>query len=424
MTGPSVVSDRAALAVRAAALADRARRQPEPRWALACDDSAEFAAGLLGLLAAGKTVVLPQSARPASASAVGADILLTNPGELMRDAAPSDRAVPSLDNLPGESRVELCTSGSTGEPKQVVKRLDQLLAEVDMLESQWGDRLGDAAIFATVPHHHLYGLLFRILWPLRHGRPFARHTCLQPFELTAGCRTFRRTALVSSPAFLSRLENADALPPADRLCMLFSSGAPLDADTAAWLQQNHGRAATEIYGSTETGGIGWRRQQSGAENAWTLLPGVELRAGDDTRVRSPWTADRDWVATGDRTRQLTDGRVMLDGRSDSVVKFEDKRVSLPEMAARICEHPDVGDARVVIVPGSRQRLGAVVVTAATVALDADARRRLSRDLRERLRAHYDPVLLPRRWRYVDALPGNSMGKVSHAALLRLFGEPA
>lgn len=422
MSDRFVVSDHSALAARAAALADQACQRAEQRWALACDDSGEFAVGLLGLLAAGKTVILPQSARPAGAAAVNAEVLLTNPGELADAAASAAPAGPSLDTLPGDCRIELCTSGSTGEPQQVAKRLDQLLAEVDTLDSQWGALPSDAPVFATVPHHHLYGLLFRILWPLRGGRPFARFSCLQDFELQAACRNVAVAIIVSSPAFLRRLDSPLALPPADRIGMLFSSGAPVPAETATWLHQRYGRAATEIYGSTETGGIAWRRQKGAGDTAWTLLPGVEIRPGTETWVRSPWTAGRDWIATGDRTRCLADGRLVLEGRSDALIKFEDKRVSLTEMAARLAEHTEIREARVVIVPGRRERLGAVIVTATPLA--AAAQRRLSRELRGFLRHYYDPVLVPRRWRYVDALPGNSMGKVTQTALLALFGEPA
>jgi hypothetical protein len=34
----------------------------------------------------------------------------------------------------------------------------------------FGTPLGDAAIVATVSHQHIYGLLFKVLWPLSTGR--------------------------------------------------------------------------------------------------------------------------------------------------------------------------------------------------------------------------------------------------------------
>ncbi|HRE16020.1 MAG TPA: hypothetical protein PLW86_03000, partial [Rhodocyclaceae bacterium] len=64
--------------------------------------------------------------------------------------------------LPSVPTLELFTSGSSGEPKRISKRLIQLEAECRVLESFWGGHIGQAAVLATVPHHHIYGLLFRV----------------------------------------------------------------------------------------------------------------------------------------------------------------------------------------------------------------------------------------------------------------------
>jgi 3-hydroxymyristoyl/3-hydroxydecanoyl-(acyl carrier protein) dehydratase len=44
-------------------------------------------------------------------------------------------------------------------------------------------------------------------------------------------------------------------------------------------------------------------------------------------------------------------------------------------------------------------------------------------LKARLRAGFEAVVLPRRWRFVAALPQNELGKVTQAALARLFEPP-
>lgn len=413
-------------AARAYGLMQTLTARPEKRWALACDDTEYFALGLLALLAADKQVVLPQAARPASVCAAQTQAILSDM-PVLADFEPLHPAASEtadtglvLQDISDNAGLELCTSGSTGTAKRVTKHFGQLRAEIRALDRLWRDRIGDAPVLSTVPHYHLYGLLFRVLWPLWAKRALARHTCLHPFELTHATQKGTRCVIVSSPAFLSRIKTREALPDPALVAALFSSGTPLASATASWLASGYGLPATEVYGSTETGGIAWREQRDG-DTAWTPLPDVELRASETLQVRSPWTWDRTWAATGDRASFAADGRLQVHGRGDAVLKFEDKRISLTEMAARLCKHPAISDARVIVVPGARHRLGAVV------ALSSDARftpktaqRQLSQSLRDALRQYYDPVLIPRKWRYVDALPENAMGKVTQQALLELF----
>ena len=81
------------------------------------------------------------------------------------------------------------------------KYLAQFETEVAAQEALWGPALGEAAIVATSPHQHIYGLLFRLFWPLAAGRPFDAVTCAQPEELRqrlALLGAVRRCALVRS----------------------------------------------------------------------------------------------------------------------------------------------------------------------------------------------------------------------------------
>jgi acyl-coenzyme A synthetase/AMP-(fatty) acid ligase len=323
------------------------------------------------------------------------------------------------------TRVEFYTSGSSGTPKCVPKAFAQLRLEVEALERQWGADLGDALVVGTVPHHHLYGLLFRVLWPLHAGRPYSAHMCLQPGELraTAGAGA---CVIVSSPAFLSRLTDYTALPPASQVAGLFSSGAPLPDPAARSLRDQWGRAAVEVYGSTETGGVAWRAWNNAEDRAWWQpIGGVcaevrEEEAGPRLWARSGCTWQEDWMATGDLARFGADGRFMLLGRSDDVLKFEDKRVSLSEMRAHLLQHTWVADARLLLLPGPRQHIAAVVVLRPEHR--SDDRRALRETLRSWMAGRYEALLIPRKWRFPEALPDNAMGKTEQARLLALFED--
>jgi len=116
----------------------------------------------------------------------------------------------------------------------------------------------------------------------------------------------------------------------------------------------------------------------------------------------------------------SDGRFMLLGRSDDVLKFEDKRVSLSEMRAHLLQHAWVEDARLLLLPGTRQHIGAVVVMKPAYR-DAE-RRELRESLRTWMAGRYEALLIPRKWRFPKALPDNAMGKTEQARLLALFED--
>jgi len=134
----------------------------------------------------------------------------------------------------------------------------------------------------------------------------------------------------------------------------------------------------------------------------------------------------DAFTMADRVEFLPDGRFRLGTRDDRTVKVGDKRLSLPDMEAALCQNPWVSrTALVVLGEEPRQRVAAAVVPTAAgrAALGRDGRRALSRALREALEPYWDRVLLPRAWRYVNRLPEDAQGKVTVAAVQAVFGSP-
>ena len=218
------VLDRAGFWRRVQSLGAAIAARPGQRWALICEDSSWFAAGLLALGNCGRTVVLPQAPQAGSLGASGAhiDAVLTDrpenfAGFSVLPAAESTAATTSAaPRLPDDRmQLEFYTSGSTGTAKCVPKAFAQLRLEVAALEHQWGALLGDAVMAGTVPHYHPYGVLFRVLWPVLSGRAFLTSMCMQPAALRAAV-VRGDCAIVSSPAFLSRIADYADLPPADR----------------------------------------------------------------------------------------------------------------------------------------------------------------------------------------------------------------
>jgi acyl-coenzyme A synthetase/AMP-(fatty) acid ligase len=270
---------------------------------------------------------------------------------------------------------------------------------------------------------HFYGMQFRLLWPLSAGRVFDGVTCSTPEMVLERLQCFSEAFFVSSPAMLSRLPElmplASLLP---RPRMILSSGGPLPRSAAHAFHTQLGQAPSEIFGSTESGAIAWRRQE--ADDAWTPLPGVSVGVDDDTALvlTSPFMADASAWRMDDGVDQLPDGRFRLLGRLDRTVKIEEKRLSLPDLEGRLAAHPWVGAAAAVVLPGRRQRLGVALVASAAgrEVMRAQGRRAATEELRSHLADYFDPVLVPRHWRFVDSLPVNERGKLTQAAVAALF----
>lgn len=404
------------------------RRSPAQRWLLACTDAGEFAVGLMALMQAGKEILLPPSLLPdvLDGLSMEVDARLGRLDELPYDPD-MGTASPFLQLDPQHVHIALYTSGSSGRPQKILKTLAMLEAEIQVLESCWGNTLGDAGIVSTVPHHHIYGLLFRLLWPLSAGRPFDTVQCAQPHQLLDRIALTGATGIVSSPAQLNRMGELIDLNSLRKACrLLFSSGGPLAAPAAKAFALALDQAPLEIYGSTETGGIAWRRQQF-ADEAWTPLPGVQVRAGPggELELLSPFVESANWQTQADAVTLLPDGRFRLLGRLDRVVKVEEKRLSLPDMENMLNSHSWVSESALVSLEGRRHILGAVIVLSSEgeLALIQAGRTEIIRTLKQHLAHHFDAVLLPRRWRFVDNLPVNERSKLTVSSLRALFTEP-
>src|SRR5690606_36931002 len=103
-----------------------------------------------------------------------------------------------------EAPITFFTSGSTGGAKPVRKTLAALQAEAAAIEQILGRVVpASAEIVATVSHQHVYGLAFRLCWPLATSRVFSAST--HEIWETALAELRPGAALISSPAHLERL---------------------------------------------------------------------------------------------------------------------------------------------------------------------------------------------------------------------------
>jgi acyl-coenzyme A synthetase/AMP-(fatty) acid ligase/3-hydroxymyristoyl/3-hydroxydecanoyl-(acyl carrier protein) dehydratase len=421
----------AQLQERALRLAAALQARSVARVALYLEDAGELAIALLGAWRAGVQVLLPADAQAQTRQRLADQVDLWLDDLSGLDAEP----LPGARLLPEHCHLTLCTSGSSGEPKLIDKSLVQLANEVEGLERLWGEHLGQATILGSVACQHIYGLLFRLLWPLCAGRPLYRRALPFPEDLQQASLAIARGrtsaeagaapdfAWIASPALLKRMGDNLDWPALSQVKQLFSSGGALPAEAAQALHERLGQWPTEIYGSSETGGIGWRQ----GDSAWQPFPGVELSldAAGALRIASPYLPAGHVEQSADAAEIGDDGRFVLRGRLDRIVKLEEKRISLPMLEQALTGHDWVADARLGVIQEGRAFLGAVLALSpgGVHALRNQGRRTLTETLRRHLAEHCETIALPRRWRLLLELPYSSQGKLPQSQVDALLSAP-
>jgi len=336
----------------------------------------------------------------------------------------NDYAPLPVAGLDEQASVIICTSGSSGTPKLIRKSWRQLQAEVCALQAQWPlspDTVD--CVLGSVSAAHMYGLPFRLLWPLAAAVPIDRPQRPYPEALQHASLAYPRFIWIASPALLSRLGNRlnwSALR--GRLLRTYSAGGPLALAVSDEFAQELAQRPIEIYGSSETGVIAHRQ----GANHWQPFAEVALSLSDEgaLHVHSPWVNQGEGQTADAAT--LSDEGFVLHGRLDRIVKIEGKRIALPMLEQALSQHPFVAAAHIGLVPreSGSQRLAALLALSGEgiSTLRGQGRMAVCETLRKFLAAQFEPLSVPRIWRLFEALPLNSQGKISLQTLLEAVRE--
>ncbi|KPL92662.1 AMP-binding protein [Vibrio splendidus] len=394
------------------------------RVAICTQDSYLFSVAFLACAVSKKHIILPGNYQPCALAELNEhfDCLLVDDAigavevsevRNIQTLLDTETREPLTDNLPtielAAIHLTLFTSGSSGTPKAIDKTLEHLDIEIAQLDKNWGDLLKGNRVHSTVSHQHIYGLLFRILWPLCSGVPFARHNLEYPEQILSHAN--KNCVLISSPALLKRLKHETNTT---QLAGVFSSGGPLPTESAHQSQNLLGHLPIEVFGSTETGGIAFRQQKS-AQTPWQLFDCIEASLNSENCIKllSPYIDNNNWYQTADECEMVSENQFILKGRTDRVIKIEEKRVSLVEVEKRLEQLPWISEC--VVIPFEEpERL----ILASVLVLSEDGQATLTTMskgkfwlmLRSELRKWLEPIAIPRKYRIVDEIPLNSQGK--------------
>ena len=311
-------------------------------------------------------------------------------------------------------RVVFRTSGSTGKSKEIVKTFETLAKEVAMhrrgfLARFTRETLDETVFLGTIQRDHMFGKLWMDLQPKALGVRADPEVSLTPEALVAKMSAAKRVFLVTTPSFLDRFTAYAAQYEVPRNCIeIVTSGALLTEEVSDRTRKVFGVAPLQIFGSTETGGVAWRRFPDGLFHVFDEVKAYS--ADGRIGVRSPFSFRRDYVM-GDGVEFAPDGRSFrLLGRMDRLVKINEERVNLAEMEEKV-RALGYRDCALVKLDGAHgPYLGLVLVGAEASALE----------LRKRFLPVFPKGTVPRRFRFTAELPRNPQGKLVAAELAKLF----
>ncbi|RDH89303.1 MAG: hypothetical protein DIZ77_16030 [endosymbiont of Seepiophila jonesi] len=323
---------------------------------------------------------------------------------------PIEQTIPEVPSA--KPLIELFTSGSTGKATPHQKSWGTLWEGARLTGERLGlDHLTQAAVLATVPPQHMFGLEASILLPLRWGLSVSSEQPLFAADIAASLEKLPAPRiLITTPLHLRNcVEEGIKLP---QTAFILSATSTLSPTLAARAEKLFDTQALEIYGSTETGAIATRRPA--LKSDWSLLPGItlnqETKAWRVTAAHLPQS-----ILLSDRLKKTPEHQFILLGRDSDMVKIAGKRASLEDLNLRLQSLNGVEDG-VFFLPD--QKSASVPRLTAFVVSNSLDEQEIALALREQL----DPAFLPRPLFKVDRLPRNATGKLPQNALVALFKQ--
>jgi long-chain acyl-CoA synthetase len=222
------------------------------------------------------------------------------------------------------------TSGTSGAARSIKHAMPSLLAEARFL-TQILPR--PEQVISLVPAGHIYGFLFTILLPSLWKRPLRLLADVTAADIGDD------TLIIGTPFTWEFLQKS-LLRGASVRCRGVSSTAPMPPGLFEQLTEA-GVSLTEIYGSSDTGGLGYRRA---VDAPFTLFPYITMHPGDAPSVTRTDTGES--YPIPDQIDCVSDRTIRILGRLDGAVSIAGVNVYPVHIRSVIESCPLVADCDV------------------------------------------------------------------------------
>lgn len=241
---------------------------------------------------------------------------------------------------------------------------------------------GRRRIVSLVAPHSLLGFSLSVLAPNLLGLPSIDARTLAPEELQKTLSF--GDAVIATPSLWRYLLAQGVKAPDNAMAVTF--GEALSPELSAEIRKAGYGAQREIYGSTESGLVGWRDTPSDPFALFEFW-----RRNGDRLVRTSPSGETAAVEPMDYMSWENDRRFRLAGRRDGAVQIGGVNAFPDEIAARIAEHPAVAACTVSLSrhAGGIDRLVATI-TMASGGVSESLARSIDAWCRARLRPHERP----------------------------------
>ncbi len=321
------------------------------------------------------------------------------------------------------------TSATTGLPRQIAFRPEQLAADAENIIATMGLR-ADWPNLGVISLAHSYGFSNLVLPLLLHGIPLILAPSPLPQAVRQASALMPALTLPAVPALWSAWHEAGAIPEQVRLAI--SAGAPLPAALEEAVFEKAGLKVHNFYGSSECGGIAYdtsSHPRPEYDCVGTPMRNVQVRLNEDgcievtsQAVGEKYWPDPDDVLGGGRFQssdlaELKNGGVYLRGRLGDQINVAGRKVSPASIERVLAQHGAVKECLVFGYPSDDADRTEVIV--ACVAAGAPV---ASDELKQFLLAKLPAWQVPRKWWFVDSLSANTRGKLSRAEWRKRFRE--
>ena len=302
--------------------------------------------------------------------------------------------------------VSFFSGGTTAESRSIHRKVINVIKECKDFYEDVKLQKG-LEFISTTTLNHRYGFTVHYMLPALFGYCINTERVNYPEDLNV-----KNALLVTTPSFLDMMCKYDYKP---EVCpeVIISAGAKLEDKTFKYARSISKRVI-DMYGSSETGIIGWRENENDAHK---LLRGVQILECEDdyTKIATEYS-ENEFEVLGDRIEQ-TGEYIRFLARNGRILKIQEKRIDSLCMEDEIKKHHFVKDCICFENNGKIAALAALNEDGMDFILKK-GKLTFIKELKSLLLKQFE--VIPQRWKFIDEIPKTLNGKIDKMAIDDIF----